>query len=43
MEGGRPALDVTLPAFDPRDLERVRALYAKYHLEEAGPPLSPAG
>jgi len=39
VEGGRPALDDTIPAFDPRDLERVRALYPKYHLEEVGPLL----
>ena len=43
VEGGRPALDDAIPEFDPRDLERVRALYAKYRLEEAGPPLQPAG
>ena len=43
LEGGRPALDDAIPEFDPRDLERVRALYAKYHLEEVGPPLQPAG
>jgi mannose-6-phosphate isomerase-like protein (cupin superfamily) len=43
VEGGRPALDDAIPAFDPRDLERVRALYAKYRLEEAGPPLPPVG
>ena len=43
VEGGRPALDETIPAFDPRDLERVRSLYAKYRLEEAGPPLRPVG
>ena len=43
LEGGRPALDDTIPEFDPRDLERVRALYAKYGLEDAGPPLPPAG
>jgi quercetin dioxygenase-like cupin family protein len=39
VEGGRPALDDTIPEFDPRDLERVGALYAKYGLEDAGPPL----
>ena len=43
VEGGRPALDDAIPAFDPQDLERVRALYDKYRLEEAGPPLQPAG
>ena len=43
VEGGRPALDDSVPEFDPRDLERARALYAKYHLEEVGPPLPPAG
>jgi mannose-6-phosphate isomerase-like protein (cupin superfamily) len=43
VEGGRPALDDAIPEFDPRDLERVRALYARYRLEEAGPPLQPAG
>jgi mannose-6-phosphate isomerase-like protein (cupin superfamily) len=43
MEGGRVALDDAIPAFDPRDLDRVRALYPTYHLEEAGPPLQPVG
>jgi len=43
LEGGRPALDGAIPEFDPRDLERVRALHAKYRLEEAGPPLPHAG
>ncbi len=43
LEAGRPALDDTIPAFDPRDLEQARALYAKYGLEDAGPPLPPAG
>ena len=42
VEGGRPAMDDTIPEFDPRDLERVRALYAKYRLEHAGPPLQSA-
>jgi len=42
VEGGWPALDDTIPEFDPRDLERVGALYAKYGLEDAGPPLQPA-
>jgi mannose-6-phosphate isomerase-like protein (cupin superfamily) len=42
LEGGRPALDDTISEFDPRDLERVLALYAKYRLEHAGPPLQPA-
>ncbi len=41
LEGGRPALDDTIPEFNPRDLERVHALYAKYRLEDAGPPLPP--
>ena len=41
--GGRPALDDTIPEFDPRDVERVHALYSKYRLEDAGPPLQPAG
>lgn len=39
VEGGRPALDDAIPEFDLRDLERARALYPKYHLEEAGAPL----
>lgn len=42
VEGGRPALDDSIPVFDPADLARVSALYAKYHLEDAGPPLQPA-
>jgi len=43
VEGGRPALDDSIPEIDPRDFERVGALYAKYRLEDAGPPLQPAG
>ncbi len=43
VEGGRPALDDSIPEFDPRDLERARALYPKYGLEDAGPPLPPGG
>jgi quercetin dioxygenase-like cupin family protein len=39
VEGGRPALDDTIPEFDPRDLERGRTLYTKYRLEDAGAPL----
>jgi mannose-6-phosphate isomerase-like protein (cupin superfamily) len=41
VEGGRPATDDTIPAFDPRDLERVGGLYPKYRLEDAGPPMPP--
>ena len=40
---GRPALDDSIPEIDPRDFERIGALLAKYRLEEAGPPLQPAG
>jgi mannose-6-phosphate isomerase-like protein (cupin superfamily) len=43
VEGGRPATDDTIPEFDPRDLERVAALYSKYRLEDAGPPLQSLG
>ncbi|HEY3058610.1 MAG TPA: cupin domain-containing protein, partial [Chloroflexota bacterium] len=43
VEGGRPALDDSTPEIDPRDFERIGALLAKYRLEEAGPPLQPAG
>lgn len=43
VEGGRPALDDSIPELDPRDFERVGALYPKYGLEDAGPPLLPAG
>ncbi len=43
VEGGRPALDDSIPEFDPRDLERVGALYAKYRLEDAGPPVTATG
>lgn len=39
---GRPAPDDSIPDFDPRDLERVHGLYAKYQLEDVGPPLAPA-
>ena len=38
VEGGRPALDASIPDFDPRDMERVGALYAKYRLEHASTP-----
>jgi len=41
VEGGRPALDDSIPEFDPRDLEQVHSLYAKYQLEDVGPPLAP--
>ncbi len=40
VEGGRPAENDSIPALDPRDLERVGALYAKYRLEDAGPPVA---
>ena len=43
VEGGRPALDDSIPEIDPRDFDRIGALLAKYRLEEAGPPLQPAG
>ena len=43
LEGGRPAPDDSIPAFDPGDLGRVTALFAKYRLADAGPPLPPAG
>ena len=43
VEGGRPALDDSIPDFDLGDLERVSALYTKYRLEDASPPLQPAG
>jgi hypothetical protein len=43
VEGGRPALDDSILAVDPRDFERVAALYAKYGIEDAGPPLQPVG
>jgi mannose-6-phosphate isomerase-like protein (cupin superfamily) len=43
VEGGRPALDDSIPEIDPRDFERIGALLAKYRLEEAGPPLQAAG
>jgi mannose-6-phosphate isomerase-like protein (cupin superfamily) len=42
IEGGQPALDDSIPEFDPRDLDRVHELYAKYQLEDVGPPLGPA-
>ena len=38
MAGGRPARDASIPAFDPRDMERVGALYPKYRLEDASTP-----
>lgn len=41
VEGGRPALDDSIPEFDPRDLARVHELYAKYQLEDVGPPMGP--
>jgi uncharacterized cupin superfamily protein len=40
-EGGHPALDDSIPEFDPRDLPRLESLYAKYGLENAGPLLPP--
>jgi len=43
VEGGRPALDDSIPEIDPRDFERIGALLAKYRLEEAGPPLQQPG
>ena len=43
VEGGRPALDDSIAEIDPRDFERIGALYAKYGLEDAGPPMQPAG
>ncbi len=42
-EGGHPALDDSIPEFDPRDLARVHDLYSKYQLEDVGPPLPPVG
>jgi mannose-6-phosphate isomerase-like protein (cupin superfamily) len=42
VEGGHPALDDSIPEFDPRDLDRVHGLYAKYQLEDVGAPLAPA-
>lgn len=39
VEGGRPATDGSIPVIDPRDFERVGALYPTYGLEDAGPPL----
>lgn len=41
IDGGHPALDDSIPGFDPRDLERVHGLYATYQLEDLGPPLAP--
>jgi quercetin dioxygenase-like cupin family protein len=38
-EGGHPAQDDSIPQFDPRDLPRLHGLYAKYQLEDVGPPL----
>lgn len=40
-EGGHPALDDSIPEFDPRDLPRLESLYAKYGLENVGPPMPP--
>lgn len=40
-EGGRPALDDSIPEFDPRDIPRLESLYPKYQLENVGPPLPP--
>ena len=42
VDGGRPALDDVIPDFDPRDLDRVHALYETYQLQDVGPPLAPA-
>src|SRR3984893_9038635 len=33
VKGGRPALDDSIAEIDPRDFERIGALYAKYGLE----------
>jgi quercetin dioxygenase-like cupin family protein len=40
-EGGRPAVDDSIPEFDPRDIERLASLNPKYGLETVGPPLAP--
>jgi quercetin dioxygenase-like cupin family protein len=40
-EGGHPALDDSIPEFDPRDIPRLEGLYPKYGLETVGPPLAP--
>ena len=40
-EGGHPALNDSIPEFDPRDLPRLDDLYPKYGLQNVGPPLAP--
>jgi len=40
-EGGRPALDDSIPELDPQDIARLEPLYPKYQLENVGPPLAP--
>ena len=42
-EGGHPALNDSIPEFDPRDLPRLDDLYPKYGLQNVGPPLAPVG
>jgi hypothetical protein len=37
--GATPALDDSIPEFDPRDIARLHGLYPKYQLEDIGPPL----